>query len=103
LEQLKSKLLVMGALVESAVCRSITSVVQRDRKMAEAELAARSALRLAPLDEDAHYLLGMALLRQDHVNEETAGHLAAAAHKNALAKAAYEQARQILATKRQSP
>ena len=35
LEQLKTKLLIMSALVESAVFRSITAVVQRDRKMAE--------------------------------------------------------------------
>jgi len=35
LEQLKTHLLVMSALVESAVYRSITAVVQRDRKMAE--------------------------------------------------------------------
>src|ERR1700753_2595478 len=35
LEQLKSKLLAMSALVESAVYRSITAVVQKDRKLAE--------------------------------------------------------------------
>ena len=35
LEQLKSKLLAMSALVEAAVYRSITAVVQKDRKLAE--------------------------------------------------------------------
>jgi phosphate transport system protein len=35
LEQLKSKLLAMSALVESAIYRSITAVVQKDRNLAE--------------------------------------------------------------------
>jgi phosphate transport system protein len=35
LDQLKSKLLAMSALVEAAVYRSITAVVQKDRKLAE--------------------------------------------------------------------
>jgi phosphate transport system protein len=35
LEQLRSKLLAMSALVESALSHSITAVVQKDRKLAE--------------------------------------------------------------------
>jgi phosphate transport system protein len=35
LDQLKSKLLAMSALVEAAVYRSVTAVVQKDRKLAE--------------------------------------------------------------------
>jgi phosphate transport system protein len=35
LEQLKSRLLAMSALVESAVYQSVTAVVQKDRKLAE--------------------------------------------------------------------
>ena len=35
LEQLKSKLLEMSALVESAIYRSISAVIQKDRSAAE--------------------------------------------------------------------
>jgi phosphate uptake regulator len=43
LEQLRNELLAMSALAESAVYRSITAVVQKDRKLAEEKITIREA------------------------------------------------------------
>jgi phosphate transport system protein len=61
LEQLKSKLLIMSALVESAVFRSITAVIQRDRKMAEEVIQneARVDRMEVEIDEQAIKLLAL--------------------------------------------
>jgi phosphate transport system protein len=59
LEQLKSKLLTMSGLVESAVHSSITAVVQKDRKVAE-EVVQNEALvdrMQIEIDEQAIRLL----------------------------------------------
>jgi phosphate transport system protein len=59
LEQLKSKLLTMSALVESAVHSSITAVVQKDRKLAEevVQNEARVDRMQIEIDEQAIRLL----------------------------------------------
>src|SRR5215471_8343401 len=59
LEQLKSKLLTMSALVESAVYRSITAVVHKDRELAEEVLQreARVNWMQIEIDEQAVSLL----------------------------------------------
>src|SRR5580658_6351741 len=52
LEQLKGKLLAMSALVESAIFRSITAVVQRDRKLAEEVLQSESRVNQMEIEID---------------------------------------------------
>jgi len=52
LEQLKSKLLAMSALVEAAVYRSITAVVQKDRKLAEEVLQNEPRINKMEIDVD---------------------------------------------------
>lgn len=61
LEQLKSKLLAMSALVESAVYHSITAVVHKDRELAEEVLQkeARVNLMQIEIDEQAIRLLAL--------------------------------------------
>jgi tetratricopeptide (TPR) repeat protein len=51
------------------------------QRPAEAEQAARRALQLAPASIAAHYMLGLALLRQNRATKETAEHLKIAAGK----------------------
>jgi len=52
LEELKSKLLVMSGLVESAVYRSIRAVVQKDRKLAEEVLQNESRVNQMEIEID---------------------------------------------------
>jgi phosphate transport system protein len=52
LEQLKSKLLAMSALVEAAVYRSITAVVQKDKKLAEEVLQNEPRINKMEIDVD---------------------------------------------------
>ena len=52
LEQLKSKLLAMSALVEAAVYRSITAVVQKDHKLAEEVLQNEPRINKMEIDVD---------------------------------------------------
>jgi phosphate transport system protein len=61
LEQLKSKLLAMSALVESAVYRSITAVVQKDRKLAEEVLQNESRVNQMELEIDDQAISLLAL------------------------------------------
>src|SRR5206468_2015750 len=52
LEQLKSKLLAMSAMVESAVYRSITATVQKDRKLAEEVLQNEARVNQMEIEVD---------------------------------------------------
>jgi len=52
LEELKDKLLAMSGLVESAVSRSITAVVQKDRKLAEEVLQNESLVNQMEIEID---------------------------------------------------
>ena len=52
LEQLKSKLLAMSALVESAIYRSITAVVQKERKLAEEVLQTETRVNQMEIEID---------------------------------------------------
>ncbi|HLK19104.1 MAG TPA: phosphate signaling complex protein PhoU [Bryobacteraceae bacterium] len=61
LEQLKSKLLAMSALVESAVYRSITAVVQKDRKLAEEVLQSESRVNQMEIEIDDQAISLLAL------------------------------------------
>jgi phosphate transport system protein len=61
LEQLKSKLLAMSALVESAVYRSITAVVQKDRKLAEEVLQNEARVNRMEIEIDEHAIRLLAL------------------------------------------
>lgn len=61
LEQLKSKLLAMSALVESAVYRSITAVVQKDRKLAEEVLQNEARVNQMELEIDDQAISLLAL------------------------------------------
>jgi phosphate transport system protein len=61
LEQLKSKLLAMSALVESAVYRSITAVVQKDRKLAEEVLQNETRVNQMELEIDDQAISLLAL------------------------------------------
>ena len=61
LEQLKSKLLAMSALVESAVYRSITAVVQKDRKLAEEVLQSESRVKQMEIEIDDQAISMLAL------------------------------------------
>jgi len=54
LEQLKSNLLAMSALVESTVYRSITAVVQKDRKLAEEVLLNEARVNRMEIEIDEH-------------------------------------------------
>lgn len=64
---------------------------------AEAELAARQALRLQPSSTAASYLLGCAMLMQDKITPETADYLAAAAAKYPKAQLYLAKVREHLA------
>jgi tetratricopeptide (TPR) repeat protein len=85
--------------------------MQADKAMAllalerpdEAEVAARRALQLAPLSARNHYLLGVALLNQQHMTSETAEHLSKAAGKYPEAKAAYDRLREHLSAPTEIP
>src|SRR5579871_1498924 len=61
LEQLKSKLLAMSALVESAVYRSITAVVQKDRKLAEEVLQNEARVNRMEIEIDDQAIRLLAL------------------------------------------
>src|SRR5580704_16252077 len=61
LEQLKSKLLAMSALVEAAVYRSITAVVQKDRKLAEEVLQNESRVDQMEIEIDDQAISLLAL------------------------------------------
>jgi phosphate transport system protein len=61
LEQLKSKLLAMSALVESAVYRSITAVVQKDRKLAEEVLQNEARVNRLEIEVDDQAISLLAL------------------------------------------
>jgi phosphate transport system protein len=61
LEQLKSKLLAMSALVESAVYRSITAVVQKDRKLAEEVLQNEARVNRMEIEIDDQAISLLAL------------------------------------------
>ena len=61
LEQLRSKLLAMSALVESAVYRSITAVVQKDRKLAEEVLLNEARVNRMEIEIDEHAIRLLAL------------------------------------------
>jgi phosphate transport system protein len=52
LEQVKGKLLAMSALVESAIFRSITAVVQKDRKLAEEVLQSERRVNQMEIEID---------------------------------------------------
>ena len=61
LEQLKSNLLAMSALVESTVYRSITAVVQKDRKLAEEVLLNEARVNRMEIEIDEHAIRLLAL------------------------------------------
>src|SRR6516165_8140826 len=61
LEQLKSKLLAMSALVESAVYRSITALVQKDRKLAEEVLQNEARVNRMEIEIDNQAISLLAL------------------------------------------
>jgi phosphate transport system protein len=61
LEQLKSKLLAMSALVESAVYRSITAVVHKDRKLAEEVLQNEARINQMEIEIDDQAIRLLAL------------------------------------------
>jgi phosphate transport system protein len=61
LEELKNKLLAMSGLVESAVNRSITAVVQRDRKLAEEVLQNEGRVNQMEIEIDNHAISLLAL------------------------------------------
>jgi phosphate transport system protein len=61
LTQLKSKLLAMSALVEAAVYRSITAVVQKDRKLAEEVIENESRVNQMEIDVDDQAISLLAL------------------------------------------
>lgn len=63
LEKLKSMLLEMSALVESAVLRSITAVVQQDRKLAEEVLRTEHRVNQMEIEIDNH-AIGLLALQQ---------------------------------------
>lgn len=64
---------------------------------AEAELAARLALRLEPSSVAASYMLGCAMLMQEKITPETAAYLAVAAGKYPRARSYLEQVKEYLA------
>jgi phosphate transport system protein len=61
LEQLKSKLLAMSALVESAVYRSTAAVLQKDRKLAEEVLQNEARVNRMEIEIDEHAIRLLAL------------------------------------------
>jgi tetratricopeptide (TPR) repeat protein len=63
---------------------------------AEAELAARRALRLEPRSIAASYMLGCAMLMQEEITPETAAYLAAAADKYPKARRLLTEVRALL-------
>jgi tetratricopeptide (TPR) repeat protein len=63
---------------------------------AEAEQAARRALRLSPSSAVDHYLIALCQVRQDRVTAETAGHLAAAVGRVSQAKGMFERVQQYI-------
>jgi phosphate transport system protein len=63
LEKLKGMLLEMSALVESAVLRSITAVVQQDRKLAEEVLQTEHRVNQMEIEIDDH-AIGLLALQQ---------------------------------------
>jgi tetratricopeptide (TPR) repeat protein len=69
---------------------------------AEAEEAARRALRLEPRSETDHYLIALAQVRQDRVTAETAQHLEAAVGVP-QATDMYERIREYLAAEKAAP
>jgi tetratricopeptide (TPR) repeat protein len=62
----------------------------------DAEQAAWSALRLKPGSEEAHYLIGLAQLRQGKVEPETVAHFAQAIGKIPQARQLHADAQDIL-------
>jgi tetratricopeptide (TPR) repeat protein len=62
----------------------------------DAEQAARSALRLKPASEEAHYLIGLARLRQGKVDPETVAHLARAIGKIPQARQIHADAQEMM-------
>jgi phosphate transport system protein len=61
LDQLKSKLLAMSALVEAAVYRSITAVVQRDRDLADEVLRNETQVNQMEIEIDEQAIRLLAL------------------------------------------
>src|SRR6476661_5411892 len=61
LEQLKSKLLAMSELVESAIYRSITAVVQKDRNLAEEVLQNEKRIKQMEVEIDDQAISLLAL------------------------------------------
>ncbi len=61
LEQLKNKLLAMSTLVESAIHRSITAVVQKDRKLAEEVLRSERRVNQMEIEIDDQAISLLAL------------------------------------------
>ena len=62
----------------------------------DAEQAAWRALRLKPASAEAHYLIGLAQLRQGKVDRETVAHLAQAIGKVPQARQVHADAEEIL-------
>ncbi len=63
LEQLKTKLLEMGALVEAAIQRSISSVIQKDRSAAEEVFRSEARINEIEIDID-EFAINLLALQQ---------------------------------------